>query len=205
MSDTFLTIGEKIKYCRKKLNMTQKELGEICGIAESTIRRYELNKLRPKYETLLKISSALNIDARYFYKNDIDFSKDIFDTFELNVDDYIPFDYNDVPDITKMLNDLKCTFDINPNNDRLIENTLIQITELIEVWFHDEYSKDYCIVFDKHNENDSITLGQKRIYLYEFMKIFNKLNNVGKKEAFKRIKELAQLEKYTKTDNKKSV
>lgn len=54
-----MTTGEKIRAARKKAGLTQKQLGELCGIAEPTIRRYELGKLKPKLETLLKIAKPL--------------------------------------------------------------------------------------------------------------------------------------------------
>lgn len=57
-----MTTGEKIRLARKGKGYTQKKLGELCGIAEPTIRRYELGKLNPKRETLEKISSALDVD-----------------------------------------------------------------------------------------------------------------------------------------------
>lgn len=62
-----MTIGERIKAARKAKGLTQKELGEACGIAESTIRRYELGKLNPKYETLQKIAKPLGISALKLY------------------------------------------------------------------------------------------------------------------------------------------
>lgn len=57
-----MTVGERIKAARKAKGLTQKELGEACGIAESTIRRYELGKLNPKYETLQKIAEPLGVN-----------------------------------------------------------------------------------------------------------------------------------------------
>ena len=56
------TIGEKIREIRKARGLTQKELGEKAGIAEPTIRRYELGKLNPKIETVKKIADALGVD-----------------------------------------------------------------------------------------------------------------------------------------------
>ena len=38
-------VGENIRSARQRANLTQKQLGALCGIAEPTIRRYELNKL----------------------------------------------------------------------------------------------------------------------------------------------------------------
>ena len=57
-----MTVGENIKRIRKERKLTQKQLGELCEpqISESTIRKYELGILKPKIETLKKISSALN-------------------------------------------------------------------------------------------------------------------------------------------------
>ena len=55
-----MTTGERIRNMRKNRKLTQKQLGELCGIAEPTIRRYELGKLNPKYETLERIAAALH-------------------------------------------------------------------------------------------------------------------------------------------------
>lgn len=56
-------IGENIRKYRKEKKLTQKKLGELCHpqIAESTIRRYELGKLNPTFETLEKIGDALQV------------------------------------------------------------------------------------------------------------------------------------------------
>lgn len=58
-----MTVGERIRAARKAKGLTQKALAEACGIAEPTIRRYELGKLNPKYETLEKIARALDTSA----------------------------------------------------------------------------------------------------------------------------------------------
>ncbi|MCI9094040.1 MAG: helix-turn-helix transcriptional regulator [Coprobacillus sp.] len=56
-----MTTNEKIKKIRQEKRLTQKQLGELCGIAESTIRRYELGDLNPKLETIRKIAKALDV------------------------------------------------------------------------------------------------------------------------------------------------
>lgn len=56
-----MTTGNRIRAARKKAGLTQKQLGELCGIAEPTIRRYELGKLNPKRETLQKIAKPLGV------------------------------------------------------------------------------------------------------------------------------------------------
>ena len=56
-----MTIGEKIKAKRLEKGLTQKRLGELSGIAEPTIRRYESGKLNPKLDTIKKIAEGLGI------------------------------------------------------------------------------------------------------------------------------------------------
>ena len=57
-------IGNNIRAKRRARGLTQKELGERAGIAEPTIRRYELGKLNPKMETIEKIAVALNVPPK---------------------------------------------------------------------------------------------------------------------------------------------
>lgn len=56
-----MIIGENIKTIRKEKGLTQKRLGELCGIAESNIRKYENGKQNPKLQTLAKIAAALDV------------------------------------------------------------------------------------------------------------------------------------------------
>lgn len=56
-----MTIGENIKRFRKERGLTQKQLGEKCGIDEANLRKYELNKQSPRIETLRKIAYALDV------------------------------------------------------------------------------------------------------------------------------------------------
>lgn len=58
-----MSIGEKIKQLRKEKGLTQKELGDKCGIADSAIRRYELGGANPKIDTLIKLSTALKCNV----------------------------------------------------------------------------------------------------------------------------------------------
>lgn len=58
-----MTIGENIKKYRKRIGLTQKELGELAGVAAGTIQQYELGKRQPRIEQLQKISIALNVQT----------------------------------------------------------------------------------------------------------------------------------------------
>ena len=61
-----MTIGKKIKSTRLNKNLTQKQLGELCGMADSAIRRYELGGAKPKIETLQRIATALGVGLDTF-------------------------------------------------------------------------------------------------------------------------------------------
>lgn len=58
-----MMVGDNIKRIRKERGITQKRLGELCGIAEPNIRKYENGKQNPKLETVEKIASALGVTA----------------------------------------------------------------------------------------------------------------------------------------------
>lgn len=58
-----LSIPENIKKIRREKGLTQKELGNLCGMADSAIRRYESGRANPKINTLIKIAEALNCEV----------------------------------------------------------------------------------------------------------------------------------------------
>lgn len=58
-----MTIGDTLKQARINAGLTQKQLGEKCGMADSAIRKYESGKIKPKIETLKKIAAALNVSV----------------------------------------------------------------------------------------------------------------------------------------------
>ena len=51
-----MTLGEKIKFHRGLKGLTQKQLGDMTGIHEVSIRKYEANKIAPKRDQLEKIA-----------------------------------------------------------------------------------------------------------------------------------------------------
>ena len=63
------SFGAKLKSCRKDMSLSQKELGQKVGVAESTISLYESNKRFPDAETLQKISSLFNVSLDYLLGN----------------------------------------------------------------------------------------------------------------------------------------
>ena len=59
-----MEVGDRIRAIRMERGLTQKELGELCGMADSAIRRYESNRGNPTQKTLLKIAKALGVHLR---------------------------------------------------------------------------------------------------------------------------------------------
>lgn len=54
-----------LRELRKEKGLTMKELGEIIGVAESTISQYETEKREPDFETLLKLSEFFDVSTNY--------------------------------------------------------------------------------------------------------------------------------------------
>lgn len=56
-----MTIGEKIRYFRKQLGITQDRLAEMTGIHPVSIRKYETNKMQPQPAQLERVAAALGV------------------------------------------------------------------------------------------------------------------------------------------------
>lgn len=56
-------IGENIRHFRKLKGLTQQQLGKLCGMQDSAIRRYENGGSTPKVENLAKIAEALGVSS----------------------------------------------------------------------------------------------------------------------------------------------
>lgn len=60
-----MDIGERIREIRKDKKMTQRELAALTGVAENTIRQYELHLRRPKVEQLKSIARVFDCSLDY--------------------------------------------------------------------------------------------------------------------------------------------
>ena len=71
-SETYSTaIGEKIRSLRKRLGISQEQLGEIAGVSYQQIQKYENGTDRVSANRLKKIADALNIPINYFFEETI--------------------------------------------------------------------------------------------------------------------------------------
>ncbi|MCL2498938.1 MAG: helix-turn-helix domain-containing protein [Defluviitaleaceae bacterium] len=76
-----MSIGEKIKLARTKKGLTQTALGHLCGISDSYLRKYESDKIKPKFEMATKIAKALEVPVTYLLNVD-DMVSDGIDTLK---------------------------------------------------------------------------------------------------------------------------
>lgn len=60
-----MPIGSRIKSLRLQQGLTQKQLGDLCGMADSAIRRYESDRGNPTDKTLRRIAAALGVSMAY--------------------------------------------------------------------------------------------------------------------------------------------
>ena len=69
-----MTTGEKIRTVRQLRNMTQKQVGQKCGINEANLRKYESGRQIPKLDTLKRIAEALNVGVEDLVSDEYDLS-----------------------------------------------------------------------------------------------------------------------------------
>lgn len=125
-----IEIGEQIKFYRQQRGYTQKKLGELCGMADSAIRRYESGRANPKIETISRIANALELTIEDF----LDFSC-IEDLKEIN-------DYNGRLDGPEKMNNFlesNLLFSFNNLNNAGKEKAIDQVEMLTKI---KEYQKD---------------------------------------------------------------
>lgn len=70
-----MPINENIRALRLKKKLTQKQIGDACGLADATIRMYELGKANPKPATVAKIAKALDVSIAELYG--VDWTEDL--------------------------------------------------------------------------------------------------------------------------------
>ena len=64
-------LGEKILKLRKKISISQEQLGEQVGVTRQTISNWELGETSPNPEQLKLLSKALNVSIDELLENDI--------------------------------------------------------------------------------------------------------------------------------------
>lgn len=60
--------GERLERARKAAGLSLRALGEKVGVSQTAISKFEKNQLVPDSSMLLKLSTALNVKAEYFFR-----------------------------------------------------------------------------------------------------------------------------------------
>lgn len=94
--------GDNIKRIRIEKKLTQKKLGELCGIDEANLRKYENGRLKPSLNTIRKIAASLDV-----YLSDLidDWSKYSPEEYAKDWEDGLPLDELKVLQDYRILND----------------------------------------------------------------------------------------------------
>ena len=61
-------IGRNLKRVREDRLLTQAELAEAAGIAQSSLVRIENDQVEPRFSTIRKLAAALDVDHRELTK-----------------------------------------------------------------------------------------------------------------------------------------
>ena len=62
-----MAISDNMRAIRIKKGLTQKQVAAACGLADSTVRTYELGNANPKPATVAKLAKALGVSAAELY------------------------------------------------------------------------------------------------------------------------------------------
>ena len=73
-----MSLGQRITVLRKKLKMSQNELGKKVGTSGDIIGRYERDEVKPSIEVASKIADTLNTSLDYLIgKTDLELDRSI--------------------------------------------------------------------------------------------------------------------------------
>ena len=192
-----MTVGERIRQNRLNKKMTQKELGEKAGIAEPTIRRYELGKLNPKFETLQKIADALDVG--------IDKLKGIKPLPEKEVELDLGFKKEkasmssgaiELEAFDKFLEDIGFKTYVSPT---LFENPEGKNGD---VWIIEDIreNKFYAAKTTDLNKLKDSILSFSKFQIYELLNSLKQIDSPTVERCVERVEELTEIPKYQKKD-----
>lgn len=158
-----MTIGDKIKYYRKKYNITSNQLSQLTGITDSNIRKIETNKTSVTDENAKKIAVAFGVSTLAITGK--------ISTFTLET-------VGDLLGIIIFLikNNILCISGDRNIDDRLYTDTAyIQFSPLFDTIFsakiHDEVEKITAIMLQFKRENHFEKLLEWEYFIYTLNKL----------------------------------
>lgn len=147
-----MNIGEKIRFNRKKLNISLNNLATDIGVSKQALSQYELGKRQPSLEVLLKIAHTLNIPLEYLNSDNSSTkqSSQFIDPLDNN---------NSIPSFAEVFDEM-----LNiPAKQKLIQiqNSLLTIIE--DCGFKVDVTTDYL----KDIESVSISVKEEPFTIYK--------------------------------------
>lgn len=67
--------GDRLKELRKECNLTQEDIGNLCGVAKNTVSNWENNANQPSFEIVKKLAQYFGVTIDYllnFTQDDVD-------------------------------------------------------------------------------------------------------------------------------------
>lgn len=173
-----MSVAENIKRIRKKRGFTQKELGNLCGINEANIRKYENDRQNPKIETLQKIANALRVNITELL--DLPQLQDHLEDTLFYLTD-MNSEGQDIRNIVSMIEDLGFEYIASSEDDKVILYHKHTDTKLQQYFYVS--LKDINKIIEEYEE-------VKRDILEEYEKAkLNKLKLLLEKEEFEAYKQ----------------
>ena len=176
------TIGQRMRDIRESKGMTQKQVADKCGMADSAIRRYEAGGANPKLKTLLRIAGALGVSITDLL--------DVSDEYRLpaaklekvlsKLDEKIKSS-EDEEEVRQLRNIYDGTYDAL--NDKILPALVKEQAQ--KILSQTETRMKQREKAQHRSEN------QKEAYA-----LFSTLNERGQKSAIQHLKELAQIPDY---------
>ena len=163
-----MTIGSKIKELRLAKGLTQKQLGERCGMADSAIRRYESDRGNPTEKTLSRIADALGVF--------------VIELLPENEFEKLPMEQR-LAELIMFYHESGGPND--PAKRAAFEEFKKTLGMRIDIDFDEASQKNLYEVYLFDNDT-------------RLLNAYSSLNYEGQSEAVKRVEELAQLEQYRK-------
>ena len=157
-----MTTGEKIRTVRQLRNMTQKQVGQKCGINEANLRKYESGRQIPKLDTLKRIAEAMDVGVEDLVSDEYDLS----DRLRASIDGAEQINAT----LERLISDAQ-------NNREIDSKTLEDITELTRMHLMQidkEITNSVLSTAAYHPEDpDSILCEKKRELIYSFSALLN--------------------------------
>ena len=122
-----MTLGEKIKFYRSTLGITQAQFSNMSGIGLSTVKKLECDLMNPKPQMLMRIANALAVSINIFTDFDIETVSDVMSLItkmdeQIEMTFHADYDENGAP----IPSSISISFDHPALNQRLADYVKIR-------------------------------------------------------------------------------